>query len=160
MNVINVEHLARGRGIELVTIHEPATAGGIGRRYRRRARRWAERREPSHAGNGLRRRFAARAARRRFRDGHDPRGADGVDREQDQPGVIGTVGTSFGDAQVNIADMVISRENDPDGNGDGADGHQNRQRASGGAAEPVVREAEHREGRVGGAGGEECLIPM
>src|SRR5207302_8769323 len=29
---------------------------------------------------------------------------------RDQPGVIGTVGTSFGDAQVNIADMVISRE--------------------------------------------------
>src|SRR4030095_3472594 len=29
---------------------------------------------------------------------------------KDQPGVIGTVGTSFGDAQVNIADMVISRE--------------------------------------------------
>jgi D-3-phosphoglycerate dehydrogenase len=29
---------------------------------------------------------------------------------QDQPGVIGVVGSSFGDAQVNIADMVISRE--------------------------------------------------
>ena len=28
---------------------------------------------------------------------------------KDQPGVIGTVGTSFGDASVNIADMVISR---------------------------------------------------
>jgi D-3-phosphoglycerate dehydrogenase len=34
---------------------------------------------------------------------------------KDQPGVIGTVGTSFGDAQVNIADMVISREIHPDG---------------------------------------------
>jgi D-3-phosphoglycerate dehydrogenase len=29
---------------------------------------------------------------------------------QDQPGVIGLVGSSFGDAGVNIADMVISRE--------------------------------------------------
>jgi len=34
---------------------------------------------------------------------------------KDQPGVIGTVGTSFGDAQVNIADMVISREVDGEG---------------------------------------------
>ena len=29
--------------------------------------------------------------------------------------VIGTVGTTFGDAQVNIADMVISREKHADG---------------------------------------------
>jgi len=34
---------------------------------------------------------------------------------QDTPGVIGLVGSSFGDAQVNIADMVISREIDKDG---------------------------------------------
>jgi D-3-phosphoglycerate dehydrogenase len=33
---------------------------------------------------------------------------------KDQPGVIGIVGTSFGDAQVNIADMVISRVIHPD----------------------------------------------
>ena len=33
---------------------------------------------------------------------------------KDQPGVIGTVGTSFGDASVNIADMVISREIAPE----------------------------------------------
>jgi D-3-phosphoglycerate dehydrogenase len=29
---------------------------------------------------------------------------------KDQPGVIGVVGSTFGDAQVNIADMVISRD--------------------------------------------------
>ena len=34
---------------------------------------------------------------------------------EDKPGVIGTVGTSFGDASVNIADMVISREINKDG---------------------------------------------
>jgi D-3-phosphoglycerate dehydrogenase len=34
---------------------------------------------------------------------------------KDQPGVIGTVGTTFGDAQVNIADMVISRAFQKDG---------------------------------------------
>jgi D-3-phosphoglycerate dehydrogenase len=30
-------------------------------------------------------------------------------QNKDQPGVIGTVGSTFGDAQVNIADMIISR---------------------------------------------------
>jgi D-3-phosphoglycerate dehydrogenase / 2-oxoglutarate reductase len=34
---------------------------------------------------------------------------------KDMPGVIGMVGTSFGDAGVNIADMVISREIQQDG---------------------------------------------
>ena len=34
---------------------------------------------------------------------------------QDQPGVIGAVGSTFGDATVNIADMVISREFDKAG---------------------------------------------
>ena len=34
---------------------------------------------------------------------------------QDEPGVIGFVGTSFGDANVNIADMVISRSIDTNG---------------------------------------------
>ena len=34
---------------------------------------------------------------------------------KDQPGVIGTVGTTFGDAHVNIADMVISRAFQKDG---------------------------------------------
>jgi len=29
VNVINVEHLARGRGIELVTIHEPNPPAGL-----------------------------------------------------------------------------------------------------------------------------------
>jgi D-3-phosphoglycerate dehydrogenase len=33
---------------------------------------------------------------------------------QDMPGVIGTVGSTFGDASVNIADMVISRSFDSD----------------------------------------------
>ena len=34
---------------------------------------------------------------------------------KDMPGTIGTVGTTFGDAGVNIADMVISRDKHPDG---------------------------------------------
>ncbi|HQY88382.1 MAG TPA: ACT domain-containing protein, partial [Tepidisphaeraceae bacterium] len=34
---------------------------------------------------------------------------------KDQPGMIGIVGTMFGDAKVNIADMVLSRDVNPDG---------------------------------------------
>jgi D-3-phosphoglycerate dehydrogenase / 2-oxoglutarate reductase len=44
-----------------------------------------------------------------------PEGQMVVIVNKDQPGVIGLVGTSFGDAGVNIADMVISREKHPDG---------------------------------------------
>ena len=36
-------------------------------------------------------------------------------QNSDQPGMIGAVGSSFGDAKVNIADMVISREVQKDG---------------------------------------------
>src|SRR2546423_12708942 len=32
-----------------------------------------------------------------------------------EPGVIGTVGSSFGDAKVNISAMGLSRQNHPDG---------------------------------------------
>ena len=44
-----------------------------------------------------------------------PEGNMVVIQNEDQPGVIGFVGTSFGDAKVNIADMVISREYDKSG---------------------------------------------
>lgn len=43
-----------------------------------------------------------------------PEGRMVIIENKDQPGVIGIVGTSFGDAQVNIADMVISRMIHPD----------------------------------------------
>ena len=48
---------------------------------------------------------------------------------RDQPGVIGIVGTAFGEAGVNIADMVISRALWQRRQGHGPDGHQNRQPA-------------------------------
>jgi len=44
-----------------------------------------------------------------------PEGNMVVIMNQDQPGVIGFVGNTFGNAKVNIADMVISREFKPDG---------------------------------------------
>jgi D-3-phosphoglycerate dehydrogenase len=49
----------------------------------------------------------------RHRTIHLARRTDG--RQPDTPGVIGTVGTTFGKAGINIADMVISRDFQPDG---------------------------------------------
>ena len=44
-----------------------------------------------------------------------PEGTMVLLENKDQPGVIGFVGNTFGTAGVNIADMVISREKNPDG---------------------------------------------
>jgi D-3-phosphoglycerate dehydrogenase len=115
VNVINVEHLARGRGIELVAINEPAPPSGlvgdiVGVRV--------------DGQNGESHRVLGTV----YLDGHPrilridnfsmdmiPEGHMVVIMNKDMPGVIGLVGTSFGDAGVNIADMVISREVNPDG---------------------------------------------
>ena len=45
----------------------------------------------------------------------EPEGQMVILENKDEPGVIGFVGMSFGDAKVNIADMVISRVIQPDG---------------------------------------------
>src|SRR2546423_151100 len=115
VNVINVEHLARGRGIELVAINEPAPPAGLvgdivgirvdgqdGESHRVLGTVYLD---------GLPRvlRFD------NFTMDMVPEGHMVVIMNKDQPGVIGMVGTSFGDAGVNIADMVISREVHPDG---------------------------------------------
>jgi D-3-phosphoglycerate dehydrogenase len=115
VNVINVEHLARQRGIELVQVHEPAPPAGlvgdvVGIRVEGTD-------GSSHRILGT---AYADALPRVLRiDGYNmdmvPEGNMVLIQNKDQPGVIGTVGTSFGDAGVNIADMVISREFDKDG---------------------------------------------
>jgi D-3-phosphoglycerate dehydrogenase len=115
VNVINVDHLARGRGIELVQIHEPAPPAGLvgdilGVRI--------------DAANGESHRILGTV----YADGLPrivriddyamdmvPEGQMVLIINQDQPGVIGTVGTTFGNAKVNIADMVISRSFATDG---------------------------------------------
>jgi D-3-phosphoglycerate dehydrogenase len=115
VNVINVEHLARSRGIELVAIHEPAPPAGLvgdilgirveaqnGESHRVLGTVYAD---------GLPRVLRVDA----FNMDMVPEGNMVIIVNKDQPGVIGIVGTSFGDAQVNIADMVISREVQPDG---------------------------------------------
>ena len=115
VNVINVEHLARSRGIELAQIHEPQPPAGlvgdiVGIRV--------------DAHNGESHRILGTV----YADGLPrvirvdnfemdmiPEGQMVMIVNRDEPGVIGTVGSSFGDAKVNIADMVISREKNPDG---------------------------------------------
>jgi D-3-phosphoglycerate dehydrogenase len=110
VNVINVEHLARSRGIELVTIHEPNPPAGLvgdivgvraegtdGQSHRVLGTVYAD---------GLPRVLRIDD----FAMDMVPEGNMVVIINEDQPGVIGVVGTSFGDAKVNIADMVISRQ--------------------------------------------------
>ncbi|HEX8322929.1 MAG TPA: phosphoglycerate dehydrogenase [Tepidisphaeraceae bacterium] len=115
VNVINVEHVARSRGIELVAINEPSPPAGlvgdiIGVRVQ-------DSNGESHRilgtvyQDGLPRVL-------RFDDFNVdmiPEGQMVLIENEDRPGVIGVVGTAFGDAKVNIADMVISRDAKPDG---------------------------------------------
>jgi D-3-phosphoglycerate dehydrogenase len=115
VNVINVEHLARSRGIELVQIHEPAPPAGLvgdivgvridsptGETHRLLGTVYAD---------GLPRLLRIDD----FAMDMVPEGQMVFIMNQDEPGVIGFVGTSFGDARVNIADMVISRSFDSAG---------------------------------------------
>lgn len=115
VNVINVEHIARSRGIELVAIPEDAPPSGlvgdiVGVRV--------------ECPGGTSRRILGTV----YADGHPrilridhfemdmiPEGNMVVIENRDEPGVIGTVGSTFGDAKVNIADMVISRDIKKDG---------------------------------------------
>ena len=115
VNVINVEHLAKERGIELVAVPESAPPAGLvgdivgvrvegndGESHRILGTAYAD---------GLPRvlRFD------NFNMDMVPEGPMVVIENRDQPGVIGAVGTAFGEAGVNIADMVISRDVQPDG---------------------------------------------
>lgn len=115
VNVINVEHLAHSRGIELTQVHEPNPPHGLvgdivgvraetadGQSHRVLGTVYAD---------GLPRVLRVDD----FSMDMVPGGHMVLILNQDQPGVIGIVGTTFGDAQVNIADMVISRAQGKDG---------------------------------------------
>jgi D-3-phosphoglycerate dehydrogenase len=116
VNVINVEHLARSRNISLVQVHEPnPPAGLVGDIVGIRAE------GPNGESHRILGTVYADGLPRilridRYAMDMIPEGQMVVIINKDQPGVIGTVGTSFGDAAVNIADMVISRDIAPDGN--------------------------------------------
>jgi D-3-phosphoglycerate dehydrogenase / 2-oxoglutarate reductase len=115
VNVINVEHLARSRNISLVQIHEPnPPAGLVGDIVGVRAE------GPNGESHRILGTVYADGLPRvlridRFAMDLIPEGQMVVILNKDQPGVIGTVGTTFGDAAVNIADMVISRDIAADG---------------------------------------------
>lgn len=112
VNLINVEHLARSRGIELVTIPEPnPPAGLVGDIVGIRAD------GPGGETHRILGTVYADGLPRVLRIDHFamdmvPEGPMVLIVNEDQPGVIGFVGTTFGDASVNIADMVISRDVD------------------------------------------------
>jgi D-3-phosphoglycerate dehydrogenase len=114
VNVINVEHQARARGIELAQITEPTPpAGLVGDVLEIRAD------SNTHSHRVLGTVYADGMPRVLRIDGFSmdmiPEGHMVLIMNKDQPGVIGLVGTSFGDAGVNIADMVISRHFQEDG---------------------------------------------
>jgi D-3-phosphoglycerate dehydrogenase len=115
VNVINVEHLARSRGIELVQVHEQEPPVGLvgdivgirvdgpdGESHRVLGTVYAD---------GLPRVLRVDD----FAMDMIPEGNMALIVNKDEPGVIGTVGTAFGEAKVNIADMVISRDIKKDG---------------------------------------------
>lgn len=115
INVINVEVLARSRGIELLTVHEPSPPQGM-------VGDIVSIRVELQGGGGHRilgTVYADGLPRVLRIDGFAmdmvPEGQMVLIVNKDQPGVIGLVGTSFGDAGVNIADMVISRDFAADG---------------------------------------------
>jgi D-3-phosphoglycerate dehydrogenase len=116
VNVINVEHLARDRGINLVSVPEAQPPAGmvgdiVGVRVDGAEGGETHRILGTVYADGLPRIVRV--------DGYAmdmiPEGQMVLIVNQDQPGVIGMVGSSFGDAKVNIADMVISREFDKEG---------------------------------------------
>ena len=115
VNVINVEHLARQRGIEMVQIHEPAPPAGlvgdiVGIRVDS-VDEQSSRILGTVYADGLPRVLRID----NFAMDMIPEGQMVIIVNKDEPGVIGVVGSSFGDAKVNIADMVISREKHDDG---------------------------------------------
>ena len=113
VNVINIESLAAERGIELTGVIEAEPPQGmVGDIVGIRATPGdAESREPSHRilgtvyADGMPRVLRIDA----FAMDLVPEGEMILIENEDEPGVIGTVGTTFGDAGINIADMVISR---------------------------------------------------
>jgi D-3-phosphoglycerate dehydrogenase len=113
--VINVEHLARSRGIELAQINEANPPAGLSGDVIEVRADTADGKECHRILGTV---YADGAPRVVRIDDYSmdmiPEGNMVLIINRDQPGVIGLVGTSFGDAGINIADMVISRVKNPD----------------------------------------------
>lgn len=110
INVINAEVIAKSMGTDLVTVHEPSPPQGmVGDIVSIRAQL-----QDGSSHRLLGTVYADGLPRVLRIDNYAmdmvPEGQMVLITNRDQPGVIGLVGTSFGDANVNIADMVISRD--------------------------------------------------
>jgi D-3-phosphoglycerate dehydrogenase len=107
LNVINVEPFARERGIELSHAASSGPEGELDKILLS-----VRDGEIEHAvegtvfGDGLPRILAIDG----YRMDIVPSGAMVLIRNDDRPGVIGLVGTTFGQYKVNIADMSLSRQ--------------------------------------------------
>jgi D-3-phosphoglycerate dehydrogenase / 2-oxoglutarate reductase len=115
VNAINVEKLAAQRGIELVEVHEPQPPQGlvgdiIGVRVQ-----FADGSSHRILGTAYADRLPRVLRIDNFAMDMVPEGPMVLIENKDMPGVIGFVGNTFGDAGVNIADMVISRDKHQDG---------------------------------------------
>jgi D-3-phosphoglycerate dehydrogenase len=109
INVINVEHFARSRGIELAQISEAnPPAGLVGEVMELRVDLPGG---ESHRilGTVYQDRLPRIVRIDHFAMDMIPEGQMVLIENSDQPGVIGMVGQSFGAASVNIANMTISR---------------------------------------------------
>jgi hypothetical protein len=125
VNLINVETIAKQRGIELIAVEEPEPPAGLSGDIVSVRVAGAPVENASNTGplaeshRILGTCYADRLPRLLRFDNYAmdmiPEGTMVLIENRDAPGVIGTVGTMFGDAQVNIADMVISRDRQPDG---------------------------------------------
>ena len=109
-NVINVESLADERGISLVPVKESSAPYGlvgdvVGVRVRNGDGNDTHRVLGTAYADGLPRVLRIDD----YAMDLVPEGPMVLIENDDQPGVIGAVGAAFGDAKINIADMVISR---------------------------------------------------
>ena len=116
VNLINVESIAKSRGIELLAVEEPTPPAGLVGDVLG-VRLGGADGDETHRIIGTC--YADRLPRVLRIDGYAmdmvPEGTMVLLENKDRPGVIGFVGNTFGDAGVNIADMVISRDVKVDG---------------------------------------------
>jgi len=111
VNVINVERHARSRGIELARIEESAPPSGLAGDVMELRADAADGSSHRVVGTVYADRLPRIVRIDSFALDMVPEGHMTLITNRDQPGVIGMVGATFGDAGVNISDMVISRVN-------------------------------------------------